>query len=284
MNDSPHSKEVTLADFASNVLERSHQVPVLVDFWAAWCGPCQQLMPILTKLAADYAGRFELAKVNTEAEQSLAAENAVRSLPTVKLFRNGQVIDEFMGALPESAIREFLDRHLPRPSDALVDAALLETDNTVATEKLHEVLQVDPRNDRARVELVTRLIRLHRFDDVADIIKGMSQDTKDSDTIKVIQGEIKFARIVASAPVTTELEAMLATKPDDCAVRYQLSARQWLDGDHESALANLLTIVKQDRGFDDDAGRKGLLSAFEILGNDHPLTQRYRGLLAMALN
>ena len=125
MSPSPHIADVTQQTFESLVLAKSREIPVLADFWAAWCGPCKQLMPVLAKLADEYGGKFFLAKINSDTEQPLAARYGVKSLPTVKLFRNGQVVEEFMGAQPEKTIRALLDRHIPRESDTLVYNAML---------------------------------------------------------------------------------------------------------------------------------------------------------------
>src|SRR4030065_277949 len=160
MSPSPHIADVNQQTFESLVLAKSREIPVLADFWAAWCGPCKQLMPVLAKLADEYDGKFFLAKINSDTEQPLAARYGVKSLPTVKLFRNGQVVEEFMGAQPEKAIRALLDRHIPRASDTLVDNALQvlragQPDQALAI--LQQAVKTDPGNDRAKLELA----RLH---------------------------------------------------------------------------------------------------------------------------
>ncbi|HDK37520.1 MAG TPA: thioredoxin, partial [Thiolapillus brandeum] len=149
MDNSPYIVEITNDNYQTAVLEQSHKVPVLVDFWASWCQPCQMLMPVLANLAEQYQGKFILAKINTEEQQELAAQFGIRSIPTVKLFRNGDPVDEFAGALPESEIRKFLEKHISRESDAMVDQAeqlLLQGDLENALKLLQQAKQTDPEN------------------------------------------------------------------------------------------------------------------------------------------
>ena len=151
MTDSAHIAAVTAADFERIVIQGSFERPVLVDFWADWCAPCRQLMPILSRLVEEFNGQFFLAKVDTEAEQALAAQFGVRSLPTVQLFKNGQAVDQFMGALPEGQIREFLSRHISRASDRLLDQArqsIAEGDMSGAKGLIERAARDDPENNR----------------------------------------------------------------------------------------------------------------------------------------
>lgn len=287
MSQSAYIADVSQNDFDQMVLQRSHQVPVLVDFWAAWCGPCQMLMPLLARLAEEYAGKFFLAKVNTDVEQSLAAQYGIRSLPTVKLFKDGRIVDEFMGVQPERTIRALLDRHIPRPSDAMIDqaiAAFRAGDAARAQRLLEQVLALEPNNDRARLELAGVHITQGRFEEATALLDGLSADGKLDPRSAALRGRLEFARVAAAAPPVAELETAIAANPGDCLARYQLAAVRVLGGDYERALAELLEIVRRDRKFGDDAGRKAMLAVFNLLGSGDELVKKYRTALSSALN
>ena len=287
MTQSAYITEVGQQDFDRTVLQRSHELPVLVDFWAAWCGPCQMLMPVLANLAEEYAGKFLLAKVNTDVERGLAAQYGIRSLPTVKLFKDGRIVDDFMGVQPERTIRTLLDRHIPRPSDAMIDqaiAALRAGGAAEAQRRLEQVLQLEPNNDRARLELAGVHGAQGRFDEATALLDNLSADSKSDPRAAALRGRLEFARIAAAAPPVPDLERAIATNPGDCAARYQLAATRVLCGDYERALAELLEIVRRDRKFGDDAGRKAMLAVFNLLGTGNDLVKKYRTLLSSALN
>jgi putative thioredoxin len=287
MATSPYITDVTLQTFESEVLARSKAAPVLVDFWAAWCGPCKMLMPVLAKLADEYRGKFFLAKVDTDAEQALATRYGVKSLPTVKLFRNGQVVDEFMGVQPEKTLRAFLDRHIPRESDALVQHALraLQSGNTgEALATLQTAMQTDPANDRAKLELARLLIGLDRPEDAETVLSGLSAEARDGADATGLRAHLEFARIAAGARPIEELRKAIQSNPKDSAARYELAARLVLHGDYPGAMDELLEIVRTDRKYNDDAGRKAMLAVFSLLGGSGEIVNQYRRKLSMALN
>jgi putative thioredoxin len=278
--------EVNQDDFDRLVLQRSSQLPVLVDFWAPWCGPCRVLTPILHKLAEDYGGRFVLATVNTDDNQRLAHDHAIRSIPTVKLIHKGQIVEEFFGVYPESAIRALLDKHIERDSDRHLQsaAALAESghvDEAIAL--LHQALTADPDNDRIHPRLAECLIRRNRFDEAAQILRRLPAVRQQDDDIVRLEVLIKFGRIAGDAPAIETLAQIVATNPDDCSTRYRLSAHQVLSGQFAPALDNLLEIVKRDRSYGEDAGRKSLIDVFTLLSKDDPLVAKYRSLLSAAL-
>ncbi len=287
MGTSSFLTDVTLGDFDSLVLSRSHTTPVLVDFWAPWCAPCKMLMPVLARMAEQYQGKFYLAKVNTDVEQELAARYGVRSLPTVKLFRNGVVVDEFLGAQPESVIRELIDRHAPRPSDSLLAAArqsLARGETSQAGAILRQALETDPANDDVRMELARLLFDQGDTENAERVLDGLSPSSREKPEAVVLLARAEIARIAAAGPDASELERIAAIRPADSEAGYRLSAHKVLQGDYESALELLLEIVRHDRHFGDDAARKTMLTIFTLLGGKGDLVKRFRSQLSMALN
>lgn len=287
MVTSPYVLDVTLESFENEVIARSQTTPVLVDFWAAWCGPCQALMPILAKLAEEYQGRFFLAKVNSDEQQALASRFKVRSLPTVKLFKKGTEVAEFLGAQPERTVRALLDQHIGRPSDALLDAALDEEgaghiDRALA--QLREAHDGDPANNRLTIHLGRILLEQGHTEEAERILNGITGRAQGDQELAPLLARLEFVRLAASAPPLPALQQALANEPGNLEARVRLGVRYLLKGDYEPALEQWLAVVRADRRFDNDAGRRMLLSAFAVLGPKNELVRKYRNLLAMALN
>jgi putative thioredoxin len=284
MAESPYIIDVTRENYAQ-LMEASFRVPVLIDFWASWCQPCQVLMPILAKLADEYQGKFLLGKLNTEDEQEIAAQFGIRSIPNCKLFRDGQPVDEFMGALPESAVREFLDRHVARESDAQVAQALdqLRGGNAAgAVVLLEEAREADPDNPRITLALAQAQVAAGDFAAAEAILDALPPDQREMPDVAALRSHLYFEGRVAEAPALAELEARLAKDPDDHEALYQLALRKVVEQDYDSAMERLLELMKKDRGYGDDAGRNTLLKVFELLGDD-PRVGQYRRRLATLL-
>jgi putative thioredoxin len=284
MADSPFIIDVTRENF-QQVMEASFEAPVLLDFWAGWCQPCQVLMPVLARLAEEYQGEFLLGKLNTEEQQEIAAHFGIRSIPTVKLFRDGQPVDEFMGALPEQAVRAFLDRHLPREKDTRVTTALEQlaagdTDGAIAM--LKEALQADPGNLRVSLVLAEAQAAAGDIAAAEATLDGLPASGLDKPEVASLRSRLYFAGQVAQAPGTAELEVALEADPADHQARFHLALRRVVEQDYETAMELLLQLMQQDRSFGDDAGRRGLLKVFELLGDD-PRVSQYRRRMASLL-
>jgi putative thioredoxin len=285
MADSPFIIDVTRENYAE-LMEASFRVPVLLDFWAGWCQPCLVLMPILARLAEEYRGRFLLAKLNTEEEQEIAAQFGIRSIPTVKLFRDGRPVDEFIGALPEPAVREFLDRYVARESDAQVAQArelLHAGDVDAAVALLNEARQADPDNPRVSLALAHALAAAGDIAAAEATLESLPADEQDKPEAATLRSHLFFEGQVTGAPTAAELEATLAADADDNQARFQLALRNVIDQDYDKAIELLLQLMQQDRSWGDDAGRRTLLRVFELLGDD-PRVSQYRRRMASLLH
>jgi putative thioredoxin len=287
MSDSPFMKDVTAADFDAQVIEGSRRQPVLVDFWAAWCGPCQMLTPMLGKLAKEYAGAFVVAKVNSDEQQELAARYGIRSLPTVKVFKNGQVVDEFMGVQPEATIRQMIERHVVKESDLVREQALAayaKDDVEQAMDLLKTAVEMDPKQFAARIDLAKLLANQGDFAEANRLLDSLPPEVSETKEALELKAQLRFAAVVANAPDEQTLERELAASPDDPRIRYQLAARKLVSGEYEEALEHMLTLMLRHRDFEDDAGRQGMLAIFDVLGGEHPLVKRYRSRMFAALH
>ena len=285
MADSPYIIDVTRENYAQ-VMKASFEVPVLIDFWAGWCQPCLALMPVLAKLADEYQGRFLLGKLNTEEQQEIAAQFGIRSIPNVKLFRNGQPVDEFMGALPERAVREFLDRHVARESDAAVQQArekLAAGDADAALALLAEAREADPDNPRVVLALAGAQAAAGDVAAAEATLDELPVSEQAKPEVAALRSHLYFEGRVAGAPAAAELEARLAADAGDHEARFQLALRKVVEQDYDTAMELLLELMKKDRGFGDDAGRNTLLKVFELLGDDARVGQ-YRRRMASLLH
>jgi putative thioredoxin len=257
--------DATVENFMTAVVEASNTTPVLVDFWAPWCGPCRTLMPLLERIADDYQGRFILAKVNTEQQTQLAAHFQIRSIPTVMLVHHGEVVDQFMGLQPESVIRDLLDRHVA----------------PIATRE--EPAVAAPPAARPE-DLAARLLEQRDAPAAAAAIDALEKSHADHPALKALRARLAFVETANARPDVMGLRAALETDPADAASRHALAAHHALAGDFGTALAEWLDLMRRDRKFGDDAGRRALLQAFDLLGEQDPLVAQYRRRMAALLH
>lgn len=280
-----HSVDVDASNFEQVVIEGSRHVPVVVDFWAPWCGPCRTLKPVLEKLAAEYAGRFVLAKINSDENPELAARFGVRGIPAVKAVFNGAVVDEFVGAQPESQVRAFIDGVMPSAADRLTQQAteLRGQQRTAeALAAIESALAEDPRHGPAQVERLELLLESGLVDDARAAYAALDPLVQTEARVAACKARLEFATAGAE-PDRGELEERVAHEPGDLAARLALAKQLVRDQQYEDALEHLLEIVRRDRGFGDDAGRKTMLEVFNLLGAGSELVSKYRRRLASAL-
>jgi len=278
---SDHAVDVGLADFTHHVLEESKHRPVVVDFWAPWCGPCKSLKPILEKLAAEYGGKFLLAKINSDDNQELAARYGVRGIPSVKAFIDGEQVDEFSGALPEGEVRAFLDRLIPGPAEELRGQAAelrLAGDLSGALQMLADASRIDPAHIGVRLDAAEIMLDLNEADEAQRLLGSVPDDADP----RVPQLKARLQFMGAAGEDQAALAARVAANENDLEARLALANLLVAAGQYEAGMDQLLEIVRRDRGFKEDIGRKTLLSVFSLLDGDERVS-RYRRLLASAL-
>lgn len=284
----PHVFDATQDTFEEQVLKASLQTPVLVDFWASWCGPCKALGPILEKLAAEYNGAFRLAKVDCDKEQMLAGMFGVRSIPTVVMVKDGQIADAFAGALPEGEVRAFLARFVEAPLPAedepapLAEAVRADETPAQAVARLQGELAAQPDDGELKLQLAQAQLRAGNAAEATALLAVLPPDLAEDDRAKSLRARMELAEALRDAPGRAELEARVAADAVDHAARDLLGVRQLLDGDTEAALETLLTNLASDRHWNDGQARKRLLAAFQCI-DDAALVGRYRRRMSTLL-
>ena len=282
--------DVTLQNFEQEVIQASMQTPVLVDFWAPWCGPCRSLGPVLEKLEQAYAGRIRIVKINSDENPQLAQAFGVRSIPTVVAMVNGQPADAFMGAKPEGEVRAFIERLLPKAHEqALLEAeqAWQAGDTERAEGLLQQALALDPGYDEARIAYVQLLVDVGRLDDAHAQFERISHRSRSDPELKpsidALELAINAREHVAELPEEAELVARIAATPGDLQARLSLAELRIARKAWGPAMDELLEIVQRDRSFQDDIGRKTLISVFNMASAQPELVSQYRRRLSTML-
>lgn len=285
--------DTTQDRFTRDVIEASQDVPVLVDFWAPWCGPCRVLGPMLEKLERDYGGRFRLVKVDSDQNPDLSAQFGVRSIPYVVAFVDGKPANAFVGALPEPQLRAFIDKVIPNPSEIQRrKAARLRAagDFAGAATSLRSAVALDPENDAARFDLANLLLdtaqgtEAQRLEEVKELLASVSRRQQADPALSVIRTRLAALEASARLPAEVELEARVRANGADLQARLDLANRQIAARRFEPALSQLIAIVEQDRVFQDDVARKTMLAVFDLAGDQRELVSTYRRRLAAVLN
>ena len=286
---SPHAFDVSTAEFQEKVVAASQHVPVLVDFWAEWCAPCRQLKPVLEKLAAEYGGRFLLAKVNSDQNQELAGRCGVRGIPNVKAFVGGHLVDEFTGALPEAQVRAFIDKLLPSPAEPLrvaAQEARASGEIELALSLLDDASQADPGNETVQLDMAEIRIDAGQLDAARALLDALEHKARDASRHKALQARLKLVAAGGGADAAA-LQARIAANGADPAARLQLAIALALSGAYRPGLEHVMAIVRRDRKWQDEAARKAMLDLFTLLGGDaqfDDLVREFRIALARTLN
>ena len=289
-----HVFDVTTDSFENDVLQRSLQTPVLVDFWAEWCGPCKTLGPVLEKLARDYGGAFELARIDVDKEPQLAGAFQVRSIPTLFLLKGGQVVDAIPGALTEGQMREFFAHHGIEPAVAIAgadDAATAETgadavpapvDPHAEVVRLRGEVADAPEKDELKLDLALALLKTGATAEAQALLDALPANLATDDRTLNARARLGFAALLKDAPPPEVLEAAVASDPGDLRARHLLGAHRLVGGDDEAALMQFLEMLRHDRDFEDGLPRKALIDAFRVI-EDASLVSGYRRRMSSLL-
>ncbi|MGI9384503.1 MAG: thioredoxin [Methyloligellaceae bacterium] len=283
-------KDTTTNDFVADVIEASRQAPVLVDFWAPWCGPCKQLTPMLERLVKAAKGAVRLVKLNIDEHPAIPGQMGVQSIPAVFAFKDGRPVDGFMGAVPESQIKAFIERLGGAPADDGIDAAIAEADAALengdinaAAQVYGAVLQQEAQNVKAIAGLAKCYIQSGDLERAAQTLALAPPNETESGPISSAQAALDLAMKSADAGDTVALQHAVESQPDNFQARYDLAIALNANGDHEGAMDHLLAIIARDRAWNEEAARKQLVQFFEAWGPNDPATVRGRQQLSSLL-
>jgi len=274
------------ADFKKQVLEAAADKTVVVDFWAEWCAPCKTLSPLLERVIQGLGNDIYLAKVDVEKNQSLAETFAIASIPNIKVFREGKIVEEFVGALPEAELKLRLAALVSSPADKLVVQArkLVEAGDIEKAERaLREAVAEDQTHPRARLRLAELLLIDGNVNEARELAEGISEETGEYQAAKAVLGVIGFADECEKAGGAAAIKKKLKAKPKDLGLRYSLACCLAASGDYPGALDEFLAIVESDKDFRDEAAREAMVHIFALIGEGNPISIAYRKKLSQAL-
>lgn len=283
-------KDGTAATFMKDVVEASRQVLVLVDFWAPWCGPCKQLTPALEKLVTAAKGAVRLVKINVDAEPAIAQQLRIQSIPTVYAFKNGQPVDGFQGALPESQLKQFIQNLVgpqgPAEIEAVLEAAeqAFEAGDMAAAEALFgQAAQLEPENPKALAGLAHVLIGARRYEEAQQLLAQVPKAHDNHTDVVGARAALALAQETKDVGDVDALIAAIGRDPADCQARFDLALALTAAGDHQGAADHLLEIVRRNRAWNDDAARQQLVKMFDAFGPTSPFTLTNRRRLSSLL-
>lgn len=284
---SPHVFDATAATFETEVIQASLDTPVLIDFWATWCGPCKTLGPILEKLAGEYGGAFRLAKIDVDKEQELGAAFQIRSVPTVILVKGGQLVDGFPGALPEGELRQFLAAHgiEPATGDAQAEVeAAPPADPHEEVVRLRKLAETEPDKDEHKLDLALALLATGAASEAEQLLDALPANLSTDDRAVKARARLGFAALLKDAPPREVLAAAIAADPADLKARHLLGVHELVSGDAEAGLAQFMEMLRRDRAYGDGLARKSLIDAFRILDDEDLVSKVRRQMSALLLS